>query len=107
MLAIPEVDAVDAVFGGSKAIEIMPKMKDIPRDYPSRKKWEKVMSDWFFQGLKDAKWTPKAGVDTKKALMAIKTVMGSYAPKHEHKSAAVAYMLSEWFEDVTYTTAKS
>jgi hypothetical protein len=54
MLAIPEVDGVDAVFGGNKALEIMPKVKDIPTDYPNRKKWEKVMSDWFFLGLRQA-----------------------------------------------------
>lgn len=106
MLAIPDVDKVDVVFSGQKALEIMPKMKDIPKDFPNRRKWGQVMNDWFFNGLKNAKWTPKAGVDQGKALAAIATVMRSFAPKHEHKQAAVAFMLSEWFEDVTYETAK-
>lgn len=106
MLTIPEVDGVDVVFGGQKALEIMPKMKEIPQDFPNRRKWEKVMHDWFFKGMKNAKWTPKEGVQTKKALAAITTVMHSFAPKHEHKQAAVAFMLSEWFEDVTYETAE-
>lgn len=105
MLAIPDVTMIDTVFGGDKAIEIMPKMKDIPADFPGRKKWAKVKSDWFFLGMKNAKWTSKAGVDTRKALAAIVTVMRSYAPRQEHKEAAVAFMLSEWFEDVTYDTA--
>lgn len=107
MLAIPIVDGVDVVFGGNKALEIMPKMKDIPNDFPNRVKWVKVMSDWFFAGIKNAKWTPKEGVETKKALAAITTVMHSFAPKHEHKTAAVAFMLSEWFHDVTYETVKT
>lgn len=104
MLAIPEVDGLDMVFGGQRALEIMPKMKDIPENFPNRKKWEKVMSDWFFKGMKNAKWLPKEGVQTNKALAAIVTVMRSFAPKHEHKEAAVAFMLSEWFDDVTYET---
>jgi hypothetical protein len=106
MLKVPEVDGVDVIFGGKKALEIMPRMQDIPEDFPNRKKWEKVMNDWFFLGLKNAKWTPKEGVETKKALSAIKTVMGSFAPKHEHKEAAVVFMLSEWFHDVTYEVAQ-
>lgn len=105
MLAIPDVTKVDTVFGGDKALEIMPKWEDIPKDYPNRMKWKQVMSDWFFRGMKNAKWTPKAGVKTSKALAAVATVLRSFAPEHEHKEAAVAYMLSEWFEDVTYDTA--
>jgi len=107
MLTIPDVTKVDQVFGGDKALEIMPKMKDIPKDFPNKRKWEKVMSDWFFQGMKNAKWIPKEGVQTNKALAAVVTVMRSFAPDHGHKEAAVAFMLSEWFEDVTYDTAKS
>lgn len=104
MLAIPDVTTVDQVFAGDKALEIMPKWEDIPDDFPNRRKWEKVMNDWFFLGLKNARWMPKEGVETKKALAAIVTVMRSFAPKHEHKQAAVAFMLSEWFLDVTYET---
>ena len=71
MLMIPDVTMVDQVFGGDKALEIMPKMKDIPDDFPNKRKWEKVMSDWFFLGMKNAKWTPKTGVETKKALAVV------------------------------------
>lgn len=106
MLAIPEVTKVDVIFGGDKALEIMPRMQDIPEDFPNRQKWEKVMEDWFFLGLKNAKWTPKAGVQQSKALAAVATVLRSFAPKHEHKTAAVAFMLSEWFEDVIYEVKK-
>lgn len=106
MLAIPEVSGVEMVFGGAKVFEIMPKMKDIPDDYPNRAKWDKVTSDWFFLGMKNAKWTPKPGVDQKKALAAVAAVLSSFLPKHEHKEAAVSFMLSEWFENVTYEPGK-
>jgi len=42
--------------------------------------------------------TPKDGVDVKKAMRALKAALGSFEPKHEHKMAAVGYMLSQWFD---------
>ena len=106
MLSIPEVSGVDMIFGGSKVFEFMPKMAEIPDDYPNKAKWDKVTGDWFFLGMKNAKWTPKPGVDTRRALAAVMAVLGSFAPKHEHKEAAVSFMLSEWFLDVTYEVGK-
>jgi hypothetical protein len=101
MLKVPDVTMLDVAFG-ARAMDFMPKMEDIPDDFPNRQKWEKVTGTWFFGGLKNAKFTPKAWVDQGNALAAIRSVLGSFAPKHEHKEAAVAYMLSEWFDDVTY-----
>ncbi len=101
MLKVPDVTMLDVAFG-ARAMDFMPKMEDIPESFTNQEKWSKVTGHWFFCGLKNAKWTPKAGVDQGKALAAVKAVLGSFAPKHEHKEAAVAYMLSEWFEDVTY-----
>ena len=40
--------------------------------------------------------------DTNKAIRHLKAILVSYDPKHEHKEAGVAFLLSEWFEDVTY-----
>lgn len=59
--------------------------------------WRQGRSQW-----PDHRWcdllTAKPGVDAHKALRAIKAVLGSYEPKHEHKEAACAFMLSEWFD---------
>ena len=55
------------------------------------------MEDWFFVGLKSLKTEPKDGVDTAKAMRHISIIMGSYALAHEHKTAAVAFLFSEWF----------
>jgi hypothetical protein len=45
-------------------------------------------------------------VDTTKALRAVAACIGDWGPSHEHKEAGVAYLLSEWFEDVTYQRRK-
>ena len=102
-----EVSELDMVFGG-KVMQLLPKYEDIPREFKqfSGTKWNNVIGDWFFSGLKNAKWTPKKGINTNKALRHIKAVLGSWEPKHEHKEAGCAYLLSQFFEDVQYEKGK-
>lgn len=105
MYPIKELNPLEVAFGASRTAELMPAYSAIPaefKDFNCPTKWNRVVSAWFFEGLKNAKWKPKAGVDTRKALLHIKAILGSFEPKHEHKEAGVAYLLSEWFEDVTY-----
>lgn len=88
------VSDVDMAFGGIDGL--MPKMSDIPDELPS---WStKLFNDWFYAGLKSLELTPKPGIDKQQALRHIRTIMGSFSPKHEHKEAAVAFFLSQWFE---------
>jgi len=104
MFKIQDVSGTDLVFGGDIK-KLMPKYTEIPEEFKNRNsnnKWIKVVSDWFFNGLKNAKWIPKEEVDTKKALNHIKYILGSWEPKHEHKQASCAFLLNEWFDDVTY-----
>lgn len=97
-----EVDPVFAAFPASVR-HMMPDYKDIPEEFKrGRTKWNELVSTWFFRGLKNAQYKPKEGIDQKKALRHLKCIMGSWEPKHEHKEAAVAYLLSQWFEDITY-----
>ena len=101
-----EIDDLTLAFP-TDVLSLMPDKADIPEDITRRRsKWCQVASDWFFRGLKNAKWTPKEGIDPNKALRHIGTILGSWEPKHEDKEAAVAYLLSEWFEDVSYTKGK-
>lgn len=105
MLAIPELTGADVAFGNVKH---MPKMADIPAAFTEdRNVFVRAVRSWFFKGSKrdgrsiiiDGKtFTAKPGVDATKALSAIKAVLGSFEPKHEHKEVACAYMLSEWFD---------
>lgn len=105
MLTIPDLTAADVAFGG---IKHMPRYSDVPENF--KKSYDpfcKAISSWFFSGAKGipnglaidgVEFTAKPGVDSGKALRAIKAVLGSFEPKHEHKEAACAYMLSEWFD---------
>jgi hypothetical protein len=106
MLAIPEITRVDMAFGN---IKHMPKFETLPEPF---KDWFynpycNDVGSWFYKGaegipngikLNGTVYTAKPGVEAGKALAAIKAVLGSFEPKHEHKIAACGYMLSEWFD---------
>src|SRR5688572_22480237 len=106
MLTIPDLDKVSVVFGD---ISHMPKYEDLPAEFQD---WHyhpfcEAVSSWFMSGaegaengikLKGVVYTAKEGVNAAKALSAIKAVLGSWSPKHEHKIAACGYMLHEWFD---------
>jgi hypothetical protein len=97
MRPIPEVAQVDIAFGNIKHI---PSYSQIPAEFKGRSnKWCQLFSQIFFSGGKGVKLTPKEGVDHTKALRAIRAIMVSFDPSHEHKEAACAYLFSEWFED--------
>lgn len=94
MRPILEVTDADIAFPTAQYI---PKEDEIPKEFWNGNTiWNKCFRDWFYKGLKSIKEKP--GVDRAKALRAIQSIIGSYGPKHEHKEAAVAFLLSEWFE---------
>lgn len=91
-----EVSSVDVAFGG-KAMEILPPMSAIPRQFQSMSNpWAKWQADWFYSGLSRYP-VAKEGIDLKTAMQNLSCVQGSFEPKHEHKSAGVAYLASLWF----------
>ena len=106
-MEVQDVTNLDTAFGGSIK-NLLPAYSDIPDGFGmySSNKWVKVVSDWFFYGLKNCKWVPKEGIDQAKALRHIQACMASDEPKHEHKIEGCAYLLSLWFNDVTYQRAK-
>ena len=109
MLAVPKIDTPEMVFG---SIKHMPKYKDLPEEFQD---WHyhpfcRAASHWFMKGgepLKNGmvingdRFTAKEGVDAADALRAIKTIMSSWEPKHEHKIAACGFLLHEWFNKET------
>lgn len=106
MLKPKKVTDADLAFGGA-VNELLPAYADIPQEFKQgSNKWNTVVSDWFYYGLKGVVWEPNEGIDVKDALRHVKAVLGSYAPKHEHKMAGCAYLLSEFFADVTYVKGK-
>ena len=106
MFPVAEIDAVTAAFPANVS-HLMPKMSDIPKEFHyGHTVWNKLVSEWFFCGVNNLKLTPKEGIDKDAALRHVKTVMGSFEPKHEHKEAACAYLLSQWFTDPSWERAK-
>lgn len=100
------VTGLEIVFSGDTD-KLLPRMDEIPEEFKRRSnKWVEVVSTWFFAGLKNDKWTPKPGIDQQAALAHIKACIGSLKPDHEHKRAGCAYLLSLWFDDVTYERAR-
>ena len=60
-----------------------------------------MVSRWFFSGLpKETRFVPKTGIDEAAAKAHLRAILASFEPKHEHKEAGCAYLLSKWFEDV-------
>lgn len=100
--AVPcDVKDLDIVFG---LVELskFPTREEIPDEFwRGYGVWNKVFNQWFFKGIDPIIFVPKPGIDKKKALQHLAGMMGSFAPKHEHKEAAVSYLMSRWFEEPT------
>lgn len=90
---------------------LLPPYEEIPEDFRRErgesKKWHAIQSRWFFSGLPgNTEFKEKPGIDVNAALMHLGAIQGSFDPKHEHKQAAVAWLMSLWFDDVILPTAK-
>lgn len=93
-----EVTDADIAF---PTAEHIPKENEIPKEFwDGKTKWNAFFSKWFYKGAHASELVPKEGVNKNKAIRAIMSIMGSWGPKHEHKEAAVAFLLSEWFADI-------
>lgn len=103
-----DITGLDIAFPARAVADFMPAMDEIPDEFKNGyTKWNDLQNDWFFFGLKNTKWQPKDGIDSGQAVAHLKVIQGSYEPQHEHKEAAVAYLASLWFDDVTYEKAKA
>ena len=99
---------MDIAFPAS-VLHLMPAYEDIPaeyRDMNGRTTWQKLVTDWFFRGVRDLRIDWRDGIDSDKALRHIKCILGSFEPKHEHKEASVAYLLSLWATDAKWKAGK-
>ena len=102
-----DIDEITRVFPASVK-HLMPPMDEIPEEYQrGRTEWNRLVNEWFFCGIHDLQLAPKPGIDKAKALRHIKTIMGSYEPKHEHKEAACAYLFALWFDAGSWVKGKA
>ena len=98
-----KVDRLDITFGatGQDLKKLMIPYEDIPDEFTNHNnKFVKIVNKWFFDGLRDFEAIPKEDIDVENALRHLRAIMASFEPKHEHKTACIAYLLSEWFEDI-------
>jgi len=99
MFPIPTLSNEQIHFG---TVLHMPDLAEIPDQF---KEWSEphnqIVATWFFKGMTDHQinsLNPRQGVDKQKAIRAIFSILKSFEPKHEHKMAACAYLLHEWFD---------
>ncbi len=95
------VSDLDMVFGG-KVNELMPKYAEIPDEFKNGSTiWNRLFCQLFYSGGSLEHLKEKEGINRKEAIRHIRSIMGSWEPKHEHKEASVAYLFSQWFEPIT------
>jgi hypothetical protein len=92
-----EVTDVQMAFPAD-ALERMPEWDAIPVSWRSEHTWQhRLWDDVFAFGLQSVSLLPVEGIDPEKAWRHIQSLVGSYAPKHEHKMASCAFLTSLWF----------
>lgn len=81
----------------------LPDYSEVPEEFKKNDNpWVKLFEKMFYEGLQDPKFYGKDGINPEKAYRHIRYVMGSWEPKHEHKTAGVAYLMSLWFQKVEH-----
>lgn len=106
MFPVKEVSDAELAFPAT-VLHLMPKYEDIPEEFKATDtKWNRFFRHAFYFGVSKLEFRTKPGVDPEKAYRHVRTIMGSFEPKHEHKEAAVAFLLSQWFDDVAYEYKK-
>jgi hypothetical protein len=86
---------------------LMPKYLDIPSEFKdwSRNRWAELFSQLFYGDVKGLCLVRKRDVDAETAERAwrqMDCIRRSWSPKHEHKAAACAYILSCYFDDYSF-----
>lgn len=97
-----EVDEATLAFPANVIGELLPEESEIPDEFwevNASNEWVDIADHWFARGLEGFGFVPKDGVDPELAFRQLGACMRSYQPKHEHKIAGVAWLLSLMFED--------
>jgi len=95
-----EVTDVELAFGGRNMNMLLPAWDDIPEEFQSgNTKWNALFNKLFYDGEVKGSITGVEGIDPRKAGRHIRAIMISREPKHEHKEAGCAFLMSLWFVD--------
>jgi hypothetical protein len=92
-----QVKDVDIAFPASVVGTLLPPMDEIPKEFLSHSHpWCQFVSKLFFSGGHLP--ASRKDIDRATAVRHLRCVMGSFEPKHEHKEAGAAYLMSLWYE---------
>ena len=97
MRKLQKVNGLDESFGSTKNL---PRLEDIPDKFLKNwtsEYWCKIAESWFFGTLKELP-TVKEELDSNDVYRALRAILVSFEPKHEHKIAGVGYLMSRWCE---------
>lgn len=96
------VNGVTATLGAGRDVyHLMPAYEDIPDEFRKNREnpFAKLQRQWFFKGINTRVFVAKPGIDKSLALTHLSAIQNSFEPRHEHKAAGVAYLMSLWFEE--------
>lgn len=77
--------------------KLLPPVEDIPKEFINGNRWTELVNRHFAGLPVTASLSCKDGVDYTAALRQVSACMASFEPKHEHKIAGVAYLMSLFF----------
>lgn len=103
-----DISDLDVAFPANICGKYLPPYSIVPEEFKRGKTyWNDRMNEWFFKGLNpEMILIPKDGIDKQKALRQLKACLGSFEPKHEHKEAGVAYLMSLFFVKPSSATSQ-
>ena len=97
MIKPKKVNGLDVTFGSTSNL---PKLVDIPESFRKgwcTEHWCKIAEDWFFGKLEKLPIVKKE-LDENEVYRALRSILVSFEPSHEHKIAGVGFLLSQWCE---------
>lgn len=78
---------------------LIPEWRLIPDTYKGGHPYAKLANEWYINGLgPGVSFTAKPGIDATKAFYHIRNIFAVDGVKREHKIAAAAYLLAQWFD---------
>lgn len=98
-----KVSDVTLAFPAKVVGTLLPDWDDIPEDFQryDYTPWHRLVGKWFALGLKDNEIPEvKEEFDAEEVWRHLGACMRSFEPKHEHKEAGVAYLMSLWCKPI-------
>ena len=92
-----DINDIHMAFGST---DWLPGMDDIPKEFKNwnagKGTWANFVDTVFSKGAHGLQYIPREGVeDPEKVAKFLSSHLRSFVPKHEHKTAGVAYRLSQ------------